>query len=147
VIRNDWPQPAVVAEPQICANDSSLAIRYRTSEETIAVIRFSLWNYVIYGAPNDEALGGHPLSKHGLKFYTVHEIEDSSLIQTLERQNSVHPRHDRELYLKDKRHYIFTFQDSTLECVVTQDERRKPAIEVFKNDEQADQAWPHRREV
>jgi hypothetical protein len=142
-VRTDLPQPTVVAEPRIFADHSTLSIRYRTSDETVAMIRFPLCSYVIFGAPNDEALGGHPLGKRGLKFYSVHEIENSSLIQELERRNSVHPQHDRERYLKDKKHYIFTFQDSTLECVVSEGQWWVPTVRVCVTEEEADTLWPH----
>ena len=54
-----------------------------------------------FGYPNDEGLGGHPLYKHGLGFYDVFEVLDSSWIQQMTEQ----------------RHFIFTFHDSTFECV------------------------------
>jgi hypothetical protein len=57
IVLPDWPQPAVVASPRICADDSSLLIRFRTADDKIVVVRFPLCNYVIFGAPNDEVLG------------------------------------------------------------------------------------------
>jgi hypothetical protein len=146
IVLADWPQPAAGApEPRILADDISLSIRYRTDNEAIAVIRFPLCNYLIFGAPNDEALGGHPLTNRGLTYYSVHEVHDSSLIHLLERRNSVHPRHDRRAFLEDKKHYIFTFQDSTLECVVNEGKWWKPIIAVCKTEEEADQAWKARK--
>lgn len=141
-IRSDMPQPTVVAEPRIFADDSGLSIRYRTVDDSIALIRFPLCHYLVFGAPNDEALGGHPLASLGLKFYAIHEIKNSSLIQELERRNSVHPKHNRDSFLENKRHYIFTFQDSTLECVVVEGKWWTPTVEVFATDEQADRNWP-----
>src|SRR5262249_37824517 len=93
-----WPQPAAVSEPNVDADDSSLTIQYRTADERIALVRFPLCTHFTFGAPNDEALGGHPLWNRGLQFYSVHEVTNSSLIQLLERRNSVHPRHDKESY-------------------------------------------------
>jgi len=141
IVLADWPQPAVVAEPRICADDSSLLIRYRTADDKIVVARFPLCNYVVFGAPNDEALGGHPLSGRGLQFYSVHQVLHSALVHMLERRNSVHPRHDPESYLRDKKHYVFTFQDSTLECVVSEGEWWKPTVTVFDTDSEADREW------
>jgi hypothetical protein len=138
IVLNDWPQPTVVAEPRLCVDDSALLLRYRTAPEKIVVVRFPLCNYVAFGAPNDEALGGHPLYSRGLKHYSVHEVLRSSLIEMLERRNSVHPRHDRELYLRDKRHYIFTFQDSTLECVVNEGEWWKPSVKICDSEGEAE---------
>jgi len=141
IVLDDWPQPEVVAEAQIRADEHALVVRYRTADEKIAVIRFPLCAYVAFGAPNDEALGGHPLSALGLKFYSVHEVKDSSLVRMLEQRNAVHPRHDRTRYLKDKKHYVFTFQDSTLECVVNEGEWWKPKISVVATEDEAERAW------
>ncbi len=141
VVLPNWPQPATVAEPRIRADDSSLSIRYRSEDEKTVVVRFRLCSYLIFGAPNDEALGGHPLANRGLEFYSVHEVVHSSIIQMLERRNSIHPRHDRDLFLRDKKHYLFTFQDSTLECVVNEGEWWRPAILVFDSDLEVDGEW------
>jgi len=94
-----------------------------------------------FGSPNDEALDGHPLYKNGLKFYSVHRVEDSSWIRELEKRNSVHPQHDRKLFLENKVHYVFTFQGSTLECVVTEGEYWKPKIQVCSSYEEAEKIW------
>lgn len=84
---------------------------------------------------------GHPLFGKGLAYYSVHEVRNSSLIEMLERRNSVHPRHDRSRYLRDLRHYVFTFQDSMLECVVTEGEWGRPRVSVVATEEEAEQAW------
>jgi hypothetical protein len=118
-----------------------LAIRYLTADDKFVVVHFPLCAYVVFGAPNDEALGGHPLSSRGLTFYSVHEVLDSSLIKMLERRNSVHPSHDSERYLRNKKHYVFTFQDSTLECVVSEGEWWNPSIRVFESEVAAEQEW------
>jgi hypothetical protein len=141
IVLTDWPLPAVVAEAQVCANESSVSIRYRGEDERTVIIRFSLCHYVIFGEPNDEALGGHPLAKKGLQYYSVHEVLNSSLISKLERRNSIHPRHDRDSYLRDMKHYVFTFQDSTLEFVVSGEEMWKPTVGLFNSGLEADHEW------
>ena len=141
VVLDDWPQPAIVAAPRLCANSTALLLRYREAHDKIIVVRCPLYTYVAFGAPNDEALGGHPLYSCGLKHYSVHEVVHSSRIEWLERRNSVHPRHDRESYLQDMRHYIFTFQDSTLECVVNEGEWWKPTVRVCNSEGEAELAW------
>src|SRR4051812_28949905 len=92
---------------------------YALADDRFAVVHFPRCTYFTYGSPNDEALGGHPLAQRGLTWYSVHEVINSSLIQELERRNRIHPRHSANLF-KDRKHYIFTFKDSTLECVVSQ---------------------------
>ncbi len=69
-----------------------------------------------FGYPNDEALGGHPLYANGLRHYGVFEVHDSSWPQELEAQNRrVFPDSHSFAY----RHFIFTFHDSTFECLAT----------------------------
>jgi hypothetical protein len=110
-------------------------------EGRVAVAHFPLVCSVLFGSPNDEALGGHPLNGHGLKHYSVHEIRNSSRIQALERQNGVHPRHDKAQYLAGRKHYVFTFHDSTLELVTIEVSGRVPVVKLFENDAAADSHW------
>jgi hypothetical protein len=141
IVLDDWPQPAAGApEPRLLANDHSLSLLFRAADDRFAVVHFPHCTLLVFGAPNDEALGGHPLSKCGLRHYSVHEIVGSKLIRELERRNSVHPRHDPDLYLRGKKHYVITFEDGTLECVAA--ERLKaPSIEVFEREEEAERSW------
>lgn len=91
-----------------------------TSEDRpVAIVRFDRPYAHMFGPPNDEAFGGHPLAARGLMPYGAFEVPDSSWIRALERMNSVHARHNREWFLEGKRHFIFVFHDSTFECVAT----------------------------
>lgn len=135
VLLDSWPQPGSAPEALVFATETELLLRYYISQEEAAVIQFPLVRIFRFGSPNDEALGGHPLNKLGLKFYSVHQIENSPWVAELERKNAVHPRHDKERFLKDAVHYIFTFQDSTLECVVNEGQYWKPVIKVLPNQE------------
>jgi hypothetical protein len=123
--------------PEVSADDTSLSIMYLTAAGKYAVIHFPLCSAFTFGSPNDEALSGHPLYGMGLQFYSVHRVENSSWISLLERRNSVHPSHDRQRFLEDKRHYVFTFHDSTLECVVNEGKWWKPEINEFANATEA----------
>jgi len=117
----NWPTPdAGSPMPVTVADDCRLSVRYCTNNEKIAVIHFPLCTIFTFGSPNDEALPGHPLYGRGLEYYSAHLVENSSWIALLERRNSVHLHHHRERFLEDKKHYIFTFHDSTLECVVNE---------------------------
>jgi hypothetical protein len=134
----DWPQPSAGAPvPEVFADDTSLSITYMTSSGRYAVVHFPLCSVFTFGAPNDEALAGHPLYGKGLKFYSIHRVENSSWISELERRNSGHPSHDRERFLEDKMHYVFTFHDSTLECVVNEGKWWKPEIREFASTQEA----------
>jgi hypothetical protein len=119
---------------------------YRTDGDHHAVIRFPLCMFFMFGAPNDEALGGHPLAQVGLRHYSVHEVRESALAYELERRNAVHPRHDPASFA-NRRHYVFTFQDSTLECVVPGDKWWAPTVTVYVNVEEAEGAWRATRPV
>ncbi len=145
-ILSDWPQPRAGAPtPQLFADDSILIIRYISIDDKTAVIFFPLVHIFRFGSPNDEALIGHPLFNNGLKFYSVHIVKNSSWIKELERQNSVHPQHSKRDFLKDMNHYVFTFQDSTLECIVTEGEFWKATVEVFESKEDAENMFNEMR--
>jgi hypothetical protein len=137
-VLDDWPQPSGAApDPKIYAEDGHFVLLYHTQDETYAVIEFPLCSQFIFGHPNDEVIYSHPLFKKGLQLSTVHRIENSSWLLALEKSNSVHPRHHAESFLKNKRPYIFTFHDSTLECLVSEYQERKPIITQFEDEEEA----------
>lgn len=94
----------------------SIAPVARDASGEIAAIDFLLSRAHSLGAPNDEALSGHPLAARGLGPYSAHEVIDSSWIRALEMQNRVHSGHSAALFAH-LRHFIFTFQDATFECV------------------------------
>ena len=112
-----------------------------TEDERFAVIELHLCHYLVYGHPNDESLQGHPLYGAGLDFYSVHRVEDSSLVALLERRNAGHPRHDKEKFLFEKVHYVITFQDATLEFVATSNQYFPVKLHVFDNVKQAEDAF------
>jgi hypothetical protein len=84
--------------------------------ERVALIEFERYRAYTLGAPNDETLSGHPLYRRGLGPYGAFEVTCSSWIRQLEQMNSVHTRHNPERF-KTLRHFVFTFHDSTFECV------------------------------
>ena len=136
---SNWPQPdAGSPMPVTVADDCRLSVRYCTNYEKIAVIHFPLCSIFTFGSPNDEALAGHPLRGRGLEYDSVHRVENSSWIALLERRNSVHHNHDRQRFLEDKKHYIFTFHDSTLECVVNEGKFWPAEIVEFHTEAEAD---------
>jgi hypothetical protein len=88
-----------------------------TEREPVAIVTFHRCTAHMFGPPNDEAFSGHPLAKRGLGPYGVFEIRNSSWIRKLEKMNAVHPQHDRRRFMANKKHFIFSFHDSTFECV------------------------------
>jgi hypothetical protein len=87
-----------------------------TTGEPVALVSFVRPSAHLFGPPNDEAFSGHPLAARGLHSYGIFEIRESSWIRTLEHMNSVHPRHRAEPY-SALRHFVFSFHDTTFECV------------------------------
>lgn len=81
----------------------------------IAVVEISRCVATQFGYPNDEALSGHPLYPFGLKPYRAYEVFNSPWLRTLALQNKTSfPDAD---FAKARRHFIFSFHDSTLECI------------------------------
>jgi hypothetical protein len=147
-VLDDWPHPESGSpEPCIYADDSRVILRYYTQNEKIAVIIFPLVSIFKFGSPNDESLGGHRLINKGLKYYSVQKVENSLWIHELEKQNSIHPRHNAERFLKDKRHYIFTFHDSTLELVANEGEYWKPVIKIASTESEAKKIFIEMQDV
>jgi hypothetical protein len=103
----------------------------------LAAVEFAVCHKLIYGHPNDEALNSHSLYGRGLSFYSVHRVINSTRLATLEKENAVHARYNPAEFLKNKEHYIFTFQDSTLECLVTAGDRFPPKVLTFQTTEEA----------
>jgi len=141
LLLDSWPQPNTVPDPVVFATDTQLCLRYRTAGEEIAVIHFSSFRKFKFGSPNDEALGGHPFIGLGLQPYQVHRIENSPWLAELERRNAIHPRHDKQRFLRNAVHYFFTFQDSTLECIVNEDEFRRSKIQLVASEQVAAEVW------
>jgi hypothetical protein len=118
-------------EPAVLADEGSVVVAYYASgnainwdpaspenlgQAEVVVLRFSGVRSMVFGSPNDEALGGHPLFDRGLEFYAAHRVLNSSWIRQLERMNRVHPMHSPESFSRLS-HVILTFHDSTFECV------------------------------
>lgn len=78
------------------------------------IVEFEMCSITKFGYPNDEALGGHPLYKRGLQAYGVFEVLGSSWIRQMTEQNRVCFPQTTD---SKRRHFIFTFHDSTFECV------------------------------
>mgnify|MGYP006870687900 FL=1 len=82
----------------------------------IVVIELAGCDSVMIGGPNDEALGGHPLSGRGLAPYEAHEVHRSAWIEDRIAQNSVHPHH-REDGFRQLRHLVLAFHDEMVEAL------------------------------
>jgi len=112
------PHDAGAPMPAVFCDELNLFLAYwlAPAGEERTILKFASPRAHYFGPPNDETLHGHPLWSHGLRQYGIFEITSSSWIRSLERMNHVHPRHNPERY-KELRHYVFTFHDSTFECI------------------------------
>ena len=112
-------------DPIVVADEHRVLLAYRLPEpgdrdfeepERWAVIEIKgCWAH-FFGPPNDEALHGHPLYDRGLTPYGIFEVRNSSWIRLMETRNRVHDSHDPSRFAQLV-HFIFTFHDSTFECV------------------------------
>jgi hypothetical protein len=120
VVSDEWHLllAYLVSEPDP-AWDGSYATMVSPESEGmgVALVRFRRPSAHMFGPPNDEAFGGHPLASRGLRPYRVFEVQQSSWIRKLERMNSVHHHHNRERFLEGLRHFVFASHDSTFECI------------------------------
>lgn len=142
------PQSSARApEPVIIGNEHRVVLAYRVQsaeiwdgktvriedregKEPIALVRLECRAHM-FGPPNDEAFSGHPLASRGLHPYGTFRIEGSSWIRKLERMNRVHRNHKPD-HFHTLQHLVFTFHDSTFECVCRQyDVRTEHGIVVL----------------
>jgi len=97
----------------VLATQHEVYLLIEKSEDYIYGIKFRS-RLVKYGSPNNEARGGHPLTKYGLGFYGFFEVENSPWIKDQIELNKVHPSHSDSLF-SGLSHYVACFQDVMLE--------------------------------
>ncbi|QIZ77546.1 hypothetical protein [Ferrimonas lipolytica] len=109
--------------PVILSDEHNIFVAYYMQEqsesfelEAIGLVKFNGFHSYKFGAPNDEAFHGHPLSENGLEPYGTFKILNSTWVQELCKQNSVHPCHSDEIF-RDLMHLVWSFHDTTLEVV------------------------------
>jgi len=82
-----------------------------------AVVEIMGCSITKFGYPNDEAQPGHPLYSRGLDAGEgVYEVLRSSWVAELTAQNRVRFPSTPD---STERHFIFTFHESTFECIAT----------------------------
>lgn len=108
------PEPNV-PEPVIVQSELECYLIYWEQENARKALVFSRCWITKFGYPNDSALGGHRLYKKGLGFYGVFEVIESEWIAEVRKGNQVcFPDYKS---FEGGRHFIFTFHDSTFECI------------------------------
>ncbi len=126
VLLAELPQPDIGAPvPALVADEGRVELAFvarpaqPSDSESIAVANFVRPYAHMFGPPNDEAFEGHPLADRGLQPYGCFRIENSSWIRRLERMNAVHEHHRADTFA-DLAHFVFSFHDSTFECVAAE---------------------------
>ncbi|WP_180736479.1 hypothetical protein [Paraburkholderia sp. PGU19] len=124
VLLDTVPMPASAStEPSVMAEEGRAILVYRIApsdwarygsfvqnEEPFCVIRFNGAVFQSLGPPSDEDLAQHVLYAKGLRPYGAYEVLASSLV--VEWWPNISPA----IAL---RHFIFTFEDSSFECVAS----------------------------
>ena len=62
----------------VVESEFSTYLMFNSTEGTIVLVEFVQAIKTQFGHPNDEALGGHPLYRHGLRHYGSFEVINSS---------------------------------------------------------------------
>jgi hypothetical protein len=87
------------------------------SDSSIVLLAWSGVAFASMGGPNDEAIEGHRLYSKGLAGVTwAGTVQESELIALLERQNSVHYRHDPSRFAS-LIHYVLPLKGDVVEVV------------------------------
>lgn len=92
-----------------------------------AVVEFTRLRLTRFGGPNDEALPEHPLYRHGLSAlgYCVCEVEHSAWAKEVGARDEASARRIAGAHFERScanvrfvpRHFLFSFHDSTFECL------------------------------
>lgn len=108
---------AVLLSQDLGQSVLSLRAHFDDPDQRCVAFRWSGVRSATMSAPNDEAISGHRLSAHGLSgLLWAGQVLESSLIDTLERQNRAHPFHDASRF-RELVHHIVLTKERTIEVV------------------------------
>lgn len=119
---------AFMYENFVIATQSEVYLLLEKVRDSVFALRFDSPE-CRYGGPNDEAHGGHPLTKFGLGIYGLYEVENSPWISEQKIANRVHPSH-RDTLFDGRKHYIACFKDVKFESVC----RQMSEVEMKRED-------------
>lgn len=110
----------------VIATQSGIYLLLEKSNESVNLLYFDS-PQLKYGLPNDEARGGHPLWRYGMKVYGFFEVQNSPWIREQMIANRVHDKHQDSLF-DGKRHFIACFKDVMLEVTCRSYEERTMTV-------------------
>ncbi len=127
LLQDDFAHALLVLNPHFNDHD----------QENAVMFAFKDCRCAIKGEPNDEARSGHPLyAKELADILWAGIVRNSSWIDRLEKQNSVHPYHNPARY-QALNHYILVLKEDTFECIAESvsliRQPRVKAIEVLNS--------------
>ena len=102
--------------PSVSAGDGGLTLTYVAEHEKHVRITFVAPLVHYFGPPDDETLEAHPLAAAGLTRHAAFETHNSRWVEELRTMNRAHPQHSNVRFDR-LRHFIWTFHDSTFECL------------------------------
>jgi len=89
-------------------------VDHNTSDRSVIIVEFHDCADVRFGwFPDENTCRKHPLASRGLEPYSAFEVANSSWVRRLTELESG----NRDNSLSSKRHFIFTFHDTSCECV------------------------------
>lgn len=97
----------------VIATQSETILLMERDGDQVHAVRFDSPN-IKYGAPNDEARGGHLLAQYGLGLYGLFEVNNSPWITEAVAANRIHPKHSESLFA-GQRHFVACFKDVMFE--------------------------------
>ena len=85
----------------VIATQSGIYLLLEKQQDNVAVLYFDS-PQMIYGSPNDEARGGHPLWKYGMGIYGFFEVLNSPWICEQMMANRVHDKHSDDMFKEEQ---------------------------------------------
>jgi len=103
--------------PILVWGDAAYLLYYgpaNADSEVVIVVKFEGALAALTGPPSDESLMNHRLWGKGLRFYSVHVVDESEWLRDLVRRDS---HRTSPGWVLSHTHYLFTFHDQTIECL------------------------------
>jgi hypothetical protein len=108
------PEPNI-AEPVVVQSERACFLVYWDRDMKRKALEFTHCSISKFGYPNDDGRWGHRLQAKGLGSYGVFEVIESEWLAELRKGNAkAFPDYKA---FEGERHFIFSFHDSTFECI------------------------------
>jgi hypothetical protein len=88
------------------------------NRESVSVAELVACRSFKFGFPERRGAARSPAFDAGREYYQLHEVENSSWLRELRAIEAVHDRAP-VVPFENERHFVLTFQDSTLEAIAT----------------------------